>query len=504
MTLQVVGNRCAGVIGILKYFKLPMASKGRDHYTALCIVDESQCSAGLPCIIFNPLKDLLPVTSSPGEVVLIKGLTTSIYQGNLQGRGHEHTLVGVFPGDPTAPVPQMIGDFYNLKDWERNRVKQLRDWAAKDRPFLINSKLEELTPFNFCSTVCLVVRVAVGQDNAMLLTVYDGTTPRCIISDPRGAVTVLSHSPALQELYQDFTSTVTLAPALHSQVVTGDIVQLVNLTLLRGHQPPRNTDLSGEAMELVLQDSPQGRGSINILPNDDPAVKQYKDQLPKPDRPPPPTSSAAGFTFPAYRQLSTVMSFTGREGQPATLTLAQLRRAEVGSMYVTEVKVMGINREMCETFESICQLRCTGCKSLYQTPNPQDPEFSQLMSTGDVCVHCSTEDVCEPNLLQFMYGFTMLVSDHSSQVEVAVSGDEGRRFFSQLRLVPANLHVDEGTRACHWKVLCRLAGSTTTPFHLPNSGMGSDGPSIKLCLSVYTSYTGNRRYRIINTSLCLK
>ena len=500
--MQVVGDKCAGVIGILKYFKLPVASKGKDHFVAFCLVDESQHSSGLSCVIFNPLKDLLPVATCPGQVVMVKGLTINSFQGNLQGRGHESTLVGIFSEDPAAPVPKQIGDFYDLKDREKARIKQLRDWAAQDRPFLLNSKLEDLSVFNYCSTVCLVVRVAVDKHCATVLNVYDGTAPKCQLSTISGPITILSHNPTLQDTYQDSASVVTLAPALQSKVVTGDVVQLLNLCLV-GHAPSHTASTS-EVMELVLQNDPWCQGSINVLPNNSLPVQQFRSQLPKPEIPPPPTSSAAGFTLPPHLGLSTVLSSAvGGGALPTVVTLAELREAAIGSVHIVEVKVMGINKEMCTTFESITQLRCSWCKTCYQTPLPDDPEASQLMTAGDVCVVCSAEDLHEPNLLQFMYGFTLLVSDHSSQVEVSVSGDEGRRFFSNVNLVPVNLYEDEGSRVSHWKLLCKLSGSTTTPFHEIISNTGSDGPSLRLCIAVYVSVSGNRRYRIINTNLSL-
>jgi hypothetical protein len=495
--LQVLGDRSAGVIGFLKYFKLPAPSKGRDHFTALCLVDETQHTSGLPCIIFNPLKDLLPLVSQPGEVLLLKGLTINSYQGSLQGRGHEHTLVGIFPGDPDAPVPKKIEDFYDLKENEKMRIRQLRTWAAKEQAFLLNSKLEELSQFNYCCCICLVLKVGVAKDGAMVLTVCDGTIPRSEVSSGTTPLTLVSHAPNLLETYQGLTSVVTLAPSLRAQVSAGDVVQLLNLCMV-SHAPNPS---SSAAVELVLQDNPQCLGSVCVLPKENPLVKEFQDQLPEPETPPTSSSSATNLSFPSHLHLSTVLGSSAKgAGQ---VTLAQLRRSQVGKLNVAEVKVMGVNKDMCQTLESICQLRCAGCKTLYQMPLPQDQDYSRLMAAGDVCVQCSTEDICEPNRLQFMYAFTLLVSDHSSQIEVAISGEDGKKFFSQLKLVPANLYADENSKSYHWKILSRLAGSTTSPFYDHTNSSGCEGPSVKLCLCVYLSFKGNRRYRVVDTSLCL-
>lgn len=157
-----MGSRDAGVMGVVKYFKPPVKSRGKDCYTVLYIIDNSTTdSSGLTCIIFNPVREMLPVVCTCGEVVLIKGLSINNFDGARQAKGHEHTLVGVFPLDIKCPPPDMIGNFYAMKTHEKARLQDLQSWAAtRSVPMLINSKIEELSLSSYCSCVCLVLAVS--------------------------------------------------------------------------------------------------------------------------------------------------------------------------------------------------------------------------------------------------------------------------------------------------------------------------------------------------------
>lgn len=475
---QVVGNREAAIMGLLKYFKPPTASTGKDHYTVLCLIDETQSSCGIACVIFNPHKLKLPVPVAPGDVVLIKGLCINTFQGNLQGRGHENSLVGIFPSEPMVPVPEMIGDWYSLNAGEKRRLQELRAWMAAEQALLLNSRLEELTCSNYCSTVCVVVRVSVNRHNTLFLSVCDGTKPRSTVADP-GPLTTLTSSPSLERLYLEQSSTVLVATVFRPNVVAGDVVQLVNLCMVGGQ--------GSDFVELVVRDNPHYPGVVHVLPAENKTVLKFRSSLPMPASP----------SAPVQRHLSTLIDCA--DSQHATL--AALQAAPVGTVRVVEVQVMGLGKEVCPQLEDICQLRCSGCKSRYLTPHPQDPDFQQLLTAGDLCVCCSTDDVLEPHRLQFMYAFTLLVTDQHSQVEVAVSGDEGKRFFSELELQAVNLYVDAEARDSHLNTLkemtggvCDLFATSPAPLYHP--------PSLNLCIAVFISCTNKRMYKVVNTRLC--
>ena len=499
--VQVVGNKEAAVVGVLQYFKPPTPSKGQDSFTVLSIVDESQHSISLPCVLFNPNKDKLPVATAPGQIMLLKGLVVNTFQGNLQARGHENTLVGIFPADPATPLPKKIGDWYTLKDVEKTRIQQLRAWAVRESPFLLNSKLDALTCDNFCTTLCLVVRVGMNRTGNMQLAVCDGTVPKVPLEND-APLTILSHVQLLYEGYKEQLSTVYLPASFKHQVIAGDVVQLVNLRMVKSEKHKKNSDAPSEAMELVIGDHSFYRGSINILPGDSPTVMRFKSALPRISTPPPPPSPsppAAPVAGDAARpvQLSTVIRC--EDSKHASLT--EITGAAVGSMHVAEVQVLGVGTSSCKRLEDICQLRCTGCKTLYQTPHPEDPDHEQLLTAGDPCVCCSPDDLHEPNTLQYMYGFTLLITDHHTQMEVAVSGVEGARFLAQMQVRPANLYMDKGAWQSHLNLLQRMTGGAD-PFSPGSPDSAHQRPSLNLCIAVFLSVTNRRGYKIVNTNLC--
>lgn len=455
-------------------------------------MDESQHCTALPCVLFNPRKQRLPVAISPGEIIMIKGLIISNFQGSLQARGHENSLVGIFPADPATPVPKKIGDWYIIKDVEKSRIQQLRAWSARESPFLLNSKLEELTCDNFCATLCLVLRVGISRTATMQLAVCDGTQSK-IPEEDSEPLTILSHLPLLHQGYKELISTVHLPANFKHQVIAGDVVQLFNIRMIKSERYP-HSNTPNQVMELVIGDHASYQGSINILPIDSPAVTKFKSSLPR-IKTPPPSSPTAGSSCPM--QLSTVICC--EDSKHASLT--EIMEAAVGSMQVAEVQVVGIGT--CKRLEDICQLRCTGCKSLYLTPRQDDPDHEDLLAAGDVCVCCSPNELHAPNTLQYMYGFTLVITDHHTQMEVAVSGVEGEKFLSQMQVRPANLCMDKGAWQSHWNLLQRMTGGTD-PFQAssPDPAPHEERPSLNLCIAVFLSVTNKRGYKVANTNLC--
>lgn len=473
----MVGNKEAAVIGVLKYFKPPTTSKGNDCFTVLCLVDETH---GMSCVLFHPHKHKLPVPCGPGEIVMIKGMLINNFQGNPQGRGHENSLVGIF--SPMSPPPDKIGDWYEMKAHEKVRIQQLKAWLDRNRYMLLNSKLEDLGCANYCSTVCMVVRVSVDRHGGLVLAVCDGTKPKSCLAD-YGPLTTLTSSPSLDQDYLVSSSMVAISTIFRPHVVAGDVVHLLNLCMIQSSRPSlHQSEVPTEVMELVVRDNPQYPGAVNILPSDSQVVTEFMQTLPKPALP---------------GQLSTVITPEGYQ----TSTLAEIEQAPVGSMHVAEVHVVGVGKRVCTQLEDICQLRCCGCKSQYTTPHPEDPDFSRYYTAGDVCVCCTVDDILEPNTLEYMYGFILLAADHTSQVELAVSGEEGKRFFSGVELQATNLYVDIEAKSAHETLLQQMTGGTH-PFATTPLDSGPSQPTLKVCVSVCISAVGSKIYKVTNTTLC--
>jgi len=396
------------------------------------------------------------------------------------------------------PIPDKIDNWYDLKDKEKARVRQLREWAASKQPLLINSKLEELTCDNYCSTLCLVVRVGVCKNGATVLEVCDGTQPKGTLADVGPLTTTLSHDPSLYQSYQKLVSTILLPLDFTSQVSAGNVIHVINIHMVHSSRPSP-AEVQGAVIELVVDGKSESshHGVINVLCNNSEVATEFKRWLPEPQLPPSssPSSPATGDSI-VPSQLSTVIHC--EDAQHATLE--EILKAPVGSVHVVEVQVLGVNQAMCGVLEDICQLRCAGCKSRYMTPQLNLPDADQLLTDGDTCVVCYTDELREPNKLKYMYGFTMVVTDHCTQMEVAVSGEEGERFFSHMEVRPSNLFLNEQARESHCTLLQRMNGGTD-PFY-DAADTCHQGPSLNLCVSVFLSCTRKRGYKITNTILC--
>ena len=455
------------------------------------MIDDSRPSSGsanISCVLFNPDKHKLPVVCSPGEVIMLKGLTINTFQGCLQGMGHETCLVGVFPVDPAIPIPYTIGDWYEMKSSEITRIQQLKDWAQKEMPLVLNSKLEELTCANYCLTLCLVVEVCLDPQGPVILTVSDGTLPKSPLAERSRSLTPVSCDPALQHTFQGLTSTVKVTTAIKPKVTAGDVVKLTNICMIKSEQ----ASSSNASMELMIQDHPYYQGCVNVLPANSDVATEFKSRLIISDSLQP--SSTISSSLP---NMFTKMTCT--EGREHT-TLDKLLKAPVGSVHIAVVQVTGLGSSVCNKLEDVCHLRCSGCMTRYVTPNSQTADYNQLITAGDICPFCYSDDILEPKLLGFMYAFSLLVTDHTAQVEVIASGSEGEKFFSGVKLPPTNLYVNLRAKQQFLNVLKSLTDSSD-PFSC-NPSVNQSRPSLELCISVFSSSTGQRRYKVIDTILC--
>ncbi len=466
----MVGKRDAGVVGIVKYFKPPATSKGNDYFTALCLVDESYQSRpnGMACVLFNPFKHKLPVVCYPGEVVMLKGLTINNYNGCLQGMGHESCLIGVFPADKQAPLPNKIGDWYTIKPNEADRIKKLILLSCKDQSLLLNSKLNEMTCGNYCSTICYVIATST-TNGSTLLHVYDGTVPKC----PDTSVNI-------HDMFKGMACTVSVSATTKCEVKAGDVILITNLCMTQSS--------SQEMMELRVSNHSLYQGKIKILPHTSSAVTDFKSSLP--------------IVLPGGLEASLPPSLPLDGIEQATLE--EIKNAPLGGTYSAKVRVLGLSPGLYQKVEELSQLRCLGCKTLYVTPRPDDKDFENLLNSGDMCVCCSSEDeLLEPNTLSFMYAFSLILEDRTGNMEVAVLDSKQGGSLSQIKLTMSNLYIDSAARDSLLNMLHYMTGGND-PFRLGNhddTNPAKQRPVLTFHINIYNSCTSHRRYKIIDTNL---
>jgi len=184
-----------------------------------------------------------------------------------------------------------------------------------------------------------------------------------------------------------------------------------------------------------------------------------------------------------------------------TLARLQLAEVEVGSTHTVTVQVIGLGRGAQSSLEDMTQLRCPACMTLYLMPRPSMLDYDDLVTAGDPCVCCGEEGEGGVALC-YMYAFSLLVVDHTGQLEVAVSGPEGGKFMLQAAV---NLYSDLSAREYLLDLLYVLTGGNDPFHHVPlDPHFSQPRPSIDMCVTVMKSGSGQRRYRVTKTELHVK
>ena len=206
------GMKDTGVCGVVKHFKPPAKSKGRDYYTVIHLMDESSPFCGVTCIVFNPSLSLLAAVGSVGSVALIKGLRVESNRetGTLQVLGHEHSLVGLFTADVSVDIPDQIGTWYKLKSHEKKRIEELRLWSEREGALLLSTKFEDMLSGHYFNVVCVVAAMAVVEECRLaVLSVLDGTVAKTNFNELNIEHTrhdwIFDADPELFYKYRNFT-----------------------------------------------------------------------------------------------------------------------------------------------------------------------------------------------------------------------------------------------------------------------------------------------------------
>ena len=480
-----------GVCGVVKYFKAPSASKGKDCYTVIGIVDETSPQKSLECVVFNPHQGRLPVVCSVGGVVLIKGITIRNFNNVLTGTGHEHTLVGIFS---STPLSNSIGTWYELRSNELSRIKSLKQWAIDQGHVCLNTKFEEVTSLHYFNTVCRIASIATDdQLGIQALSVYDGTTLKLPSSEISQSSSKhqwkMDNDPNACYMYQGLINDVFVSEIKNIKV--GDTVELVNVLSLPVTPNTADADPNSQPqIELKIMNRIMYKGNVRVLPGDSPSVQQFLNDMPRPYGP-----------FPVQRSPSNVPTTIGtvlHKQLKQTATLKQIQDAPIGSVFCCEVEVVGAGPAPIEDF---CQLRCSDCKLRYAIPKLEDMESedSGFLTVGDPCIYCSDSEE-STSTLKYMYLFTLYIRDITGELRVFVSDKEGATLLQNLP--PNNLHVDNNSRQKLLDVLYSLTGGNDPFFPLPcDPKFSYPRPLLNCCILTYMSQTEQQRYSLVDTVL---
>ena len=490
----VSGENKTAVCGIIKYFKPPTRSKGLDYYVTVALVDLSSPSTSLSCTLFNPCDEKLPRIHSVGDVVIIKGLRTSSYQGVVQARGHEHTLIAVFNSDVTVPVPLKLGDFYKLTHFESSSVHRLKQWMHEKGPLLLNTKLEEISSSHYFNTICRVAAIAVFEPlHLAVLSIFDGSLTNFSCQSLNFSSSKYTwetkRDPCLMYTYQGLICDVFLSDLEYFNVSPGDYVSLVNVY---AKPLPIASESAGNSLpqvEFNIAGHGLHKGTVEVLPAGCKTVIDLEARLPVPFGP-----------LPVWKSATTCCDFKiiNEEGIQ-TVSIDEVRKSPVGSKFAVEVEVVNIGPG---PLEEMCQLRCSLCKSKYCIDIPNRSEMgneSRPLTAGDLCIYCSDSDDSGPPL-QYMYVFMLHIRDRTGNLDVYVSGDNGKIFLPFAP--PTDLYVDKDASGKLLGILYLITGGND-PFYpcIQAPEFSYKRPQLKVCVTSYISHKGSTCYQLVDTVL---
>lgn len=482
-----------GVCGVVKYYKAPSPSRGKDCFTVIGIVDESSPQKSFECVIFNPFQEKLPVVCHVGEIVLIKGLTFRKYHESISGFGHEHSLVGIFSSSPSAPIPSSLGTWYDMKPHELERIKALKQWVSDRGRFLLNTKFEEVTNLHYFNTYCRVASIATFSPLGLhVLGVYDGTSLKMPFRELDLSSSKfhweVQNDPRACYMYQGLIVDVFVGEC--KDVEVGDFVELVNVLSLPVSPGSDSDPDSLPPVELKITKHNLYDGKVRVLPDSSPRVQQIINNLPKPYGPFPTWKPLVN----APKSIGTVLNRQSKQ----SATLKEIEDAPAGSVFCCDVEVVSAGPVPVEEF---CQLRCSDCKMRYAIPKPedlgsQDPGFLML---GDPCIYCNDSEE-DTGTLKYMYVFTLRIRDSTGELEVFVSDKEGASLLPNLP--PTNFYADQSSKQKLVDILYNLTGGNDPFYPLPlDRKFCYPRPLFSCSILSYVSQTQHRRYSLTETVL---
>ncbi len=455
----ILGIRNVGLIGLVKFYKPPSESRGRDCYIIIHVVDESSPSTGITCLIFNPSKEKLANMGRVGAVAIVKGVRIETQRdstANLQAFGHEHTLVGVFAGAESNVIPNRIGTWYDLTSAEKRRIEELRLWSKREGPLLLSSQLEEVTPGHYFNTVCQVAAMAVLQEQrCAVLSVVDGTSSKMPLRELN--LTKFKQNweidsvPDIYYAYHLLTHDVWISNIAQLDVEAGDVVNMINVYSFQ--YPPRQSVQGG----VMVMDPPQvelrlfdREGSIVRLEEDSREETKFKESLP-----------AIHGVFPLWRTPDQSDFDDEAEGVVCTIvddsapqaTLEEIKNSENGSAFLAEVEVKLIKPGALDdiiSHDPVCPSCGVGREGEVQDENGRNNP--QCLKDGAT--------------LRYELTFSLLLSDESGQLEVEVNSTESRRLLSKI-IAPGDLAPNQETKEKVSDVFYKLTGGNDPFFAVP-------------------------------------
>ncbi|XP_059152855.1 uncharacterized protein LOC131938732 [Physella acuta] len=170
-------NTIVDVYGVVKFFKPPVPTKGRDYMYILSLTDESLENPDdkIKCNIFCKDPENVP-KYEVGDIVRFHRLKVQSYQGSKQGYNGPAFQWLMF--HESLDNCQSSCPTYTFEQQDRDRVQALLEWWSQSGKCIDNETktLSQVQIKSYFNLVCQVIRVCdVPSETCKLLTVWDGT-----------------------------------------------------------------------------------------------------------------------------------------------------------------------------------------------------------------------------------------------------------------------------------------------------------------------------------------
>ena len=384
-----------------------------------------------------------------GAVVLIKGVRTetNFDTETLQALGHEHTLVGVFTSEVSDVIPAQLGTWYILKDHEKDRVRELRLWSEREGPLLLSTKLANMSIGQTFNVVCLVVAMAVLEEQKLaVLSVLDGTTLKISLRelDPVKSKKKweFDSDPELFYIYRYFTRDVYVSNINELDVSAGDVVYMKNMQCYQ----PTTTAESASTSTPPSPPSPPvelrivgNQGTVVPLDDDSEAAVKIKDGLP-----------IVHGALPVWRLQEEANDIdTLVDDSTPLATLEEIKEASVGSEHLVDVKVLRVSPGSMDT---VCIPYCPLCSGKV--------DLGVKGEGGDI--HSCQNDGAT---MDYKLTFSLLLADDSGELNVLVGSQESQHLLSSI--LDGNFSANRQTKDKILDVFYALTGGNDPFFPLP-------------------------------------
>ena len=432
------GTSKINVGGVVKGFKQPYRSRGKDYFLSFSLVDPTSSFKGVQVIVFNSDEKKLPRITRVGNVILLRHVKVNVYNDAPQVVAMWFSSYHVFDPDATTPTNSSLNASLSVKDTEL--VKSLQKWASDDENLQSTrriKKLEVVSPGDVFDMVALLCEVnPLVPQKVVSVAVTDGSLPTfntcdAGCADPNNELFKKYGSLIVNvTVYEFFT-----CKAL-SSLSPGTFVYLQNVRAETSHEKVSG---SGECMEAVQLSIPSGSYvSFAVLPEDDANVCELKQCL----------ETYTNFE-PLCYSIADSVTFHSRTKLPFSTIEEVISSDDIPKKYRLDVSPVGINETR---IEEVIKLYCPRCLTLYNLPKTlEEKDSGMFVNAGDICssIECSEEYLSlaeDPPTLSLVLVFTLTIEDSTGVLEVSLVNEHALMFFPQLDLCNLYLNNEQKDR----------------------------------------------------------